>query len=221
MCRSLGGVFFFAPLEPSPTVVVISQDQLQKRRFTVRPLGVVWPDALCIEQTGGHARAAVCVENAGESKEEWELVKTKQSFMERAGWSSYRVNLLSLIFDYSGTMSDLAVFLDSAGLSGLNREGNPARKQGNEDTDFQDEAQGSEFMAGSRSTALSQNNNEEKEVQHAESSNRKESSGAAVVGPARESGRGYTFDQWEHRPNPNRHDKVNSTESPERKRQRR
>lgn len=89
---------------------------LKERGFTVRSMGVVWNHALCVEHKGSSARAGLCVDNAGESKEEWNRVVTQQKSIERVGWKCLRVDGLSLLSDHGSAMIKVLEFLASAGV---------------------------------------------------------------------------------------------------------
>jgi AAA domain len=89
---------------------------LKDRGFNVRNMGVVWNNALCVEHEGSNSRAGLCVENAGESKEEWVRAVTQQRSIERVGWKCLRVDGLSLLSDHHSTMTKVLEFLAAAGV---------------------------------------------------------------------------------------------------------
>ena len=89
---------------------------LKKRGFSVRRMGVVWNHALCVEHHGSTSRAGLCIENAGESEEEWHRVVTQQKSIERVGWKCLRVDGLSMLMDHESQFEKIVEFLASAGV---------------------------------------------------------------------------------------------------------
>jgi len=94
----------------------ILEDLLKERGFVVRRMGVVWNQALCVEQPGSSTRAGLCIENAGETKEEWLRVVLQQKSIERVGWRCLRVDGLSMLTDHHATFHRVLDFLTSVGI---------------------------------------------------------------------------------------------------------
>mmetsp|Transcript_18851 Transcript_18851/g.39029 ORF Transcript_18851/g.39029 Transcript_18851/m.39029 type:complete len:716 (-) Transcript_18851:1208-3355(-) len=89
---------------------------LRKKGFSVSSMGVVWGDALCVEHPGSNSRAAICIENAGESKQEWLRTVNQQRSIERVGWKCLRLDGFSLLVDYETTLDKVISFLKAAGV---------------------------------------------------------------------------------------------------------
>jgi len=89
---------------------------LQARGYAVRSMGVVWKDALCIEHFGSNERAALKVENSGESEQEWQRSVTQQRSIERVGWKCMRLDGFSLLMDHIETFEKVVSFLAQAGV---------------------------------------------------------------------------------------------------------
>jgi hypothetical protein len=99
---------------------------LVTRGFSVRSMGVVWDNALCVEHPSSNARAALCIENGGESKEEWVRTMTQQKSIERVGWKCLRVDAISFLSNYNATVRKVVDFLAAAGVE----EGRKAEGEG-------------------------------------------------------------------------------------------
>lgn len=96
--------------------IELLQTLLERRGFSVRTMGVVWKDGLCVEHPGSTSRAAISVENCGETKQEWLHTISQQKSIERVGWKCLRVDGLSLLIDYHKAFMKVIDFLASAGV---------------------------------------------------------------------------------------------------------
>ena len=105
--------------DSAPRTCVV-RDQLLKslegRGFTVRGMGVVWKNGLCVEQAEGDNRAALMVEGVGETEQQWHLTFSQQKAIERVGWRCLRVDGLSLLTDFDNTFEQVLKFLVVCGI---------------------------------------------------------------------------------------------------------
>ena len=90
--------------------------------FAVRPMGVVWRGAVCIENTSSGARAAIALENSGEVEQEWSAILTQQRAIERVGWKCARIDTLSRLLDLKATEVMLLSFLNWAGVTPMKQK---------------------------------------------------------------------------------------------------
>jgi hypothetical protein len=93
-------------------------DLLRAKGFSTRSMGVVWDNAICVENvsTVNSARAALCVEAIGESHEEWKAMLEQQKSIERVGWKCLRVDALSFLSDHRKILDTAEGFLASVGV---------------------------------------------------------------------------------------------------------
>jgi hypothetical protein len=93
-------------------------DLLRAKGFSTRSMGVVWDNAICVENasTVNSARAALCVEAIGESHEEWKVMLEQQKSIERVGWKCLRVDALSFLSDHRKILDTAEGFLESVGV---------------------------------------------------------------------------------------------------------
>lgn len=89
---------------------------LEERGFKVRPMGRVWQHGLCIENEFSDARAAVLVDCVGEPVHEWTQSYSQQRAIERVGWKCIRIDAVSLVNDFHGTLQNLVNFLEKCGV---------------------------------------------------------------------------------------------------------
>jgi hypothetical protein len=82
-------------------------------------MGVVWNDAVCVEDKVSGKRAAVCFECVGESTEEWSCLVQQKKSIERVGWKTLRVDGLSFLVDSRSTFKSIEKFLRDAGVMPL------------------------------------------------------------------------------------------------------
>jgi len=101
--------------EPFP-VRSLLEKLLKERGFAVRSMGIVWKNALCVEHRMSDTRAALIVDCSGEDQQEWQASYNQQKAIERVGWKCMRVDALSLLNDFHGTMQAVIRFLASAGI---------------------------------------------------------------------------------------------------------
>eukprot|EP00562_Extubocellulus_spinifer_P002067 CAMPEP_0178481756 /NCGR_PEP_ID=MMETSP0696-20121128/6379_1 /TAXON_ID=265572 /ORGANISM="Extubocellulus spinifer, Strain CCMP396" /LENGTH=1859 /DNA_ID=CAMNT_0020109245 /DNA_START=170 /DNA_END=5749 /DNA_ORIENTATION=+ len=115
-------------------------EYLDEAGFVVRPMGLVWAGAICIENDSTGARAAVAIESSGEVKQEWTATVAQQRAIERVGWQCFRLDALSWILDHKSTSDMLHAFLRSANVK--------PKKQAAAPIALEDEAIGSEAEQG-------------------------------------------------------------------------
>lgn len=84
--------------------------------YTVRSMGVIWKNGLCIEHQTSDLRAALMIDGAEASVQEWQASYSQQKAIERVGWKCARIDILSLLSDFSGTLESIRRFLSSAGV---------------------------------------------------------------------------------------------------------
>lgn len=84
--------------------------------FVVRPMGVVWNRAICVENASTGTRAAITIEHGGEVEQEWAANLYQQRAIERVGWQCARVDALSFLLDLKATEAMILSFLKSAGV---------------------------------------------------------------------------------------------------------
>ena len=89
-------------------------EYLNEAGFVVRPMGLVWAGAICIENEATGSRAAIAIESSGEVKQEWTVSVGQQRAIERVGWQCFRLDALSWILDHKSTSDMLHSFLRSA-----------------------------------------------------------------------------------------------------------
>jgi hypothetical protein len=106
-----GGLFSFR--HQAQTLL---EKMLHDKGYSIRNMGVVWNDAICVEDRETGRRAAVCFESAGESTEEWTRLVKQQKSIERVGWKTFRVDGLSFLADCRGTLKSVESFLSDAGV---------------------------------------------------------------------------------------------------------
>jgi len=109
-----GGLFSFRTQAQS-----LLEDLLRGKGYSIRNMGVVWNDSICVEDREAGRRAAVCFECAGESTEEWSRLVKQQKSIERVGWKTFRVDGLSFLADSRATLKSVENFLRDAGVGPL------------------------------------------------------------------------------------------------------
>mgnify|MGYP005847072217 CR=1 FL=1 len=93
---------------------------LESRGFSlVRKGGNIWAGALCVGNQGRPKteRALLCIENCGESKEEWIKLVEQQTTLERTGRACLRVDGISLALNFDASLAEILQYLKTAGLS--------------------------------------------------------------------------------------------------------
>mmetsp|Transcript_5966 Transcript_5966/g.12716 ORF Transcript_5966/g.12716 Transcript_5966/m.12716 type:complete len:473 (+) Transcript_5966:2830-4248(+) len=95
--------------------IEILENFLTSRGYITRHMGVVWKDALCIEDLFG-TRAAICIECVGESEGEWTDIVDQQKLIERVGWKCLRVDARRLLVNFFVEVNSIEQFLGSAGV---------------------------------------------------------------------------------------------------------
>lgn len=89
---------------------------LTEQGYVVRSMGVVWKNGICIEHPNFDNRAALMVDCAGESLQDWHSCYRQQKAIERVGWKCLRVDILSLLTNCKGTLDSVMRFLSAAGV---------------------------------------------------------------------------------------------------------
>ena len=106
-----GGLFSFRMRAQS-----LLEERLRSKGYSVRRMGVVWNDAVCVEDKASDTRAALCFECVGELTEEWSCLVKQQKSIERVGWKTLRVDGLSFLVNFRGTFKSIENFLQNAGV---------------------------------------------------------------------------------------------------------
>ena len=122
-------------------VIKSLSERLSAAGFVVRPMGVVWRGAVCIENTSSGARAAIALENSGEVEQEWSATLTQQRAIERVGWICARIDTLSWLLDLKATEAMLLSFLKSAGVTPMKQKAIDAEgeEESNDEVSFDSE----------------------------------------------------------------------------------
>jgi hypothetical protein len=89
---------------------------LKDRGFAIRSMGVVWPNAICIEHGDSDIRAAMLVDCEGGSPQEWQTSYARQKAIERVGWKCLRMDALSLLIDHDRAIKSILGFLADIGI---------------------------------------------------------------------------------------------------------
>lgn len=89
---------------------------LTQAGYIVRPMDVIWKNGLSVEHPTSDMRAALMVDCAEGSVQEWQTSYRQQKAIERVGWKCFRVDYLSLLTDHSGTLASVCHFLSAAGV---------------------------------------------------------------------------------------------------------
>lgn len=89
---------------------------LRDKGYSVRRMGVVWNDAVCVEDTQSGTRAAISFECVGESTNEWIRLVKQQKSIERVGWKTFRVDGMSFLVNCLGTFKCVEKFLQDTGV---------------------------------------------------------------------------------------------------------
>jgi len=92
------------------------KSHLIDRGFVVRTMGKVWENALCVEEPMSDTRAAILVECDGEATHAWKSNYEQQKAIERVGWNCLRINALSLMLNFQGSIAHILEFLSRAGI---------------------------------------------------------------------------------------------------------
>jgi AAA domain len=101
----------------STAIPTLLRTLLLERGYSVREMGEVWQDALCVEDCKGDARAALKIDcQAYESREEWLSSFLQQKAIERVGWKCMRLDALTLVVDPHNAISSIEEFLVTAGV---------------------------------------------------------------------------------------------------------
>ena len=89
---------------------------LSKRGFSVRGMGIVWKNGICVEHESGDNRVALLVEGAGESLQQWKSSFEQQKAIERVGWKCLRIDALSLLTEFDVAIESVIKFLATCGI---------------------------------------------------------------------------------------------------------
>ena len=90
---------------------------MNDRGYKTQSMGVVWEDAICVEDANNEsARAAICVEATGESRDEWAGLFEQQKSIERVGWKCLRVDGSSFLTNHGRALAHIEKFLSHAGV---------------------------------------------------------------------------------------------------------
>ena len=133
------------------TAQVLLTKLLTQAGYFVRPMGVVWKNGLSVEHPRSDMRAALMIDCAEASVQEWQKSYSQQKAIERVGWKCKRIDILSLLTDFSGTLDSIRRFLSAAGVESpailydeLDEDYGEAAEDGNEEApiDLDDEHNG-------------------------------------------------------------------------------
>ena len=177
-----GGLFCFRTQAQS-----LLEDLLRGKGYSVRNMGVVWNDAICVEDKEAGRRAALCFECAGESTEEWNRLVKQQKSIERVGWKTFRVDGLSFLVDCRGTLTSVENFLRDAGVEPVRTEEVADGDEGvevydelpEEDAD-EENAPGADAVNNDDAIVISSDEDEDAESISGDSTNRARRQGADV-----------------------------------------
>ena len=90
---------------------------LNAHGYYTRSMGVVWEDAICVEDVKNNAsRGAICIEATGETHEEWTGLYEQQKSIERVGWKCLRVDGSAFLSNHARVLADVQRFLLSVGV---------------------------------------------------------------------------------------------------------
>lgn len=103
-------------LQNSQPAQLLLAELLTEQGFTVRSMGIVWKNGICIEHPESDMRAAVMVDCAEELLQHWHASYSQQKAIERVGWKCLRVDILSLLTDCTGTLDSIIRFLSVSGV---------------------------------------------------------------------------------------------------------
>jgi hypothetical protein len=90
--------------------------QLRKRGFKIYEMGVVWKDGICVEHCESDKRVALIIDNVSEMYQDWLRSYRQQQKIEGVGWKCFRVDVLSFLSNFNGTMHSIFEFLGEAGI---------------------------------------------------------------------------------------------------------
>ena len=127
----------YQPRSVHARVVESVSDLLTNGGFAVRPMGVVWKGAICVENASTGTRAALSIENGGEVEQEWTATLEQQRAIERVGWQCARVDALSWLLDLKATEAMVLSFLKASGVLPA-KHAVPTEDEEMEDDDNQD-----------------------------------------------------------------------------------
>lgn len=90
---------------------------LEEEGFSTLSMGVVWDNAICVEDAGSSGRrAGICVEATGEMMDDWKAMLEQQKSIERVGWRCLRVDALSFLANHSDVFGLVKKFLTSVNV---------------------------------------------------------------------------------------------------------
>jgi hypothetical protein len=108
------------PLKLSKTPILrLMVQRLSEMGYKICSMGIVWKNGICIEHTNSDVRVALMVDDANDFYPDWQAGYRQQQKIERVGWNCRRVDLLSLLYDFAGTIKSVAHFLRDAGIDSL------------------------------------------------------------------------------------------------------
>jgi hypothetical protein len=108
-------------------VKTVLESMLSEKGYMVRKMGVVWNDAICVENEANGQRAALGIEGAGESMDAWRRMVSQQKVTERVGWKTFRVDASAFLLDHHSALGVLEInfagfFTDVTASEGFARE---------------------------------------------------------------------------------------------------
>jgi hypothetical protein len=102
------------------SVLRLLVQRLSEMGYKVSSMGIVWKNGICIEHLSSDVRVALMVDDANDMYPDWQAGYRQQQKIERVGWKCMRVDLLSLLSDFAGTIQSITQFLGDAGIDCLN-----------------------------------------------------------------------------------------------------
>lgn len=103
-------------LSKSPVLQLLIQ-RLSEIGYKVRSMGIVWKNGICVEHPSTDVRVALMVDDTNDFYPDWQAGYQQQQKIERVGWKCRRVDVLSLLIDFAGTVQSITQVLSDAGIS--------------------------------------------------------------------------------------------------------
>ncbi|KAL7567932.1 hypothetical protein ACA910_019644 [Epithemia clementina (nom. ined.)] len=112
---------------------------LNDQGYCTQSMGVVWEDAICVEDaTNKTARAAICIKATGKMHDEWTSLFEQQKSIERVGWKCLRVDGGTFVLNHARALVDVELFLSRVGVNPTTTN-TPASEADESDTESQAE----------------------------------------------------------------------------------
>ena len=115
---------------------------LSELGYKVRSMGIVWKNGVCVEHSNTDVRVALMVDDPNDLYPDWQAGYQQQQKIERVGWKCLRVDLLSLLSDFMGTVQSITQFLRDAGIDSFAVNSSCANDQNDYNTFALDDRRG-------------------------------------------------------------------------------